>query len=226
MEGCYRKSEAEALAFRDSECASCRGGVWSKRWWQMTLFHLVTCLQGALALPRKIFGTLAWSVLCFFFFLKPFLYGCDPPSLHITSFFLGMIHLDQWEINSFLFILDTWKELSMCRSMGLMVAFSRGQFGRSEGCTNDCKLQRHRYLVSLYMIGKHTRSIQLESEKVRVSGFPSAVSSAFLSSVCCGVWRGMRPLPGPSCDLLYCHSPPGGLNSSNLPSQWDVLWII
>lgn len=71
-------------------------------------------------------------------------------------------------------------------------------------------------------MGKHTRSVQLKIEKVRVV-FPSLVSSALPSSVC-GVLRGVGPLAF-TCDL-YCHSPPGDLNCLNLPSQWDILWII
>lgn len=136
-------------------------------------------------------------------FFLPFLYGCDPPPLHIASFFLGMIHLGQSEINSFLFILDTWKELSMCTYMGLMVAIGRGQSGKNEGCTNVAgKPQRHRYLVSLYVFGKYARSIQLKSEKVRVV-FPlqSPLLSCPLSAV---VFREALGFPVICCSVIHC----------------------
>lgn len=62
----------------------------------------------------------------------------------------------------------TWKKLSMCRSMDLMVTFGKGQSGRSEGFTDNCKLQFHRCFCIFCVMGKHSRSIQLEIDTVRV----------------------------------------------------------
>lgn len=69
---------------------------------------------------------------------------------------------------SFFLIQVTQKFLSMCRSMDLMVTFGKGQPGRSEGFTDDCKLQLHRCFCSLCVMGRHSRSIQLEIDMVRV----------------------------------------------------------
>lgn len=82
------------------------------------------------------------------------------------------------------------------------MAFGRGQSGRSEVAQVTVN---HSLILecvwSACTCWGNIRSTQSEIEKVRVA-FQVADLLCLPFSVCCGVWRGVKLLAGPSCDLL------------------------